>query len=70
MYTPQRRLEILADALRVTPSKVITTLRRKNLHYVDARGETLVDLTWSDAELVDAAYRVFVDDTPNLGQPR
>lgn len=40
-----------------------STLRRKNLEsYVDAQGAALFDLAWSDAALVDAAFRVFVED--------
>jgi hypothetical protein len=62
---PRRRLEILADALSVRPSEVVSTLRRKNLHqYVDALGATLFDVASSDAELVEAAFRVFVGDLP------
>ena len=45
------------------PSELVSTLRRKNLHqYVDALGATLFDVAWSDDELIEAAFRVFVED--------
>jgi hypothetical protein len=69
VYTHQRRLEILADALRVRPSEVVSTLRRKNLHYVDARGVTLIDDAWSDTELVDGAFKVFIDGPLRVDGP-
>jgi hypothetical protein len=47
----------------VRPSELVSTLRRKNLHqYVDALGATLFDVAWSDEELIEAAFRVFVED--------
>jgi hypothetical protein len=53
-------MDLLAYALGVPRDQVITTLRRKNLHYCDARGVTVFDATWADERLVEAAITIIV----------
>jgi len=63
MPSYRRRLELLGDALRVKPSQVIATLRNKDLHYCDANGTPVLDAAnWTDERLVDAAFRLFIEE--------
>ena len=64
MYSYQKRLELLTDALFVEPGQVITTLRRKNTYYCNSQGHVLLGRpNLTDEQLVNAAFSVFIDDS-------